>query len=351
MPTIETYLKETPQYMIQMLEENGVEFNEVVKNDIRAIIITGSGTSYHSGLQMAPMMQELLQMDVRACYPFMLNENTVVPDPTHTLAIGISQSGTSYSAYNALKAAKAKGCITATMCGVDHAFLDEEADYVLPVRCGEELVGAKTKGYYCAKLLLLLLAVYLGKEQGKVSDAKANEIISSVKEAVSKLEETYTVADAWIETNHEKLAQIKEIKLIAPGSLYGDAFEGALKMLETIRIPVTGYNFEEFIHGICNAVNTNTTIFLLDDGTESRMNAMVQMLSKWTDHVYVISNTGNSIADIAVPQISNIKMTTFDILMPIQLMCAKVPFLLSVDPYQPKDPHIHDVLGTKKIAK
>ncbi len=41
--------------------------------------------------------------------------------------------------------------------------------------------------------------------------------------------------------------------------MFGTVQEGALKMLETLRCPVAGYEFEEFIHGIYNAFDERST--------------------------------------------------------------------------------------------
>ena len=62
--------------------------------------------------------------------------------------------------------------------------------------------------------------------------------------------------------------------MTGPAAIYGDVLESALKLLETMRCPVSGYEFEEFIHGIYNAINEDSMVFILDNGDEPRSEKM-----------------------------------------------------------------------------
>ena len=58
------------------------------------------------------------------------------------------------------------------------------------------------------------------------------------------------------------ISHCKEIRVTGPAAIYGDVLESALKLLETMRCPVSGYEFEEFIHGIYNAINEDSMVFI-----------------------------------------------------------------------------------------
>lgn len=351
MATIESYMLETPEKMNLIIEQAPELFAEVKKAPVKRIIITGSGTSYHSGLQMSQQMQSLLKMDVRSMYPFEITETTFLEGNEHTLVVGISQGGSSYSTYNAMKLAKEHGCMTASMAGAEGAFIDEVADYVLTVACGEELAGAKTKGFYCTKLNLLLLALSIGLENGTVSQEVFDQKVDEAKEAANHFKDVYNASEKWIEANKEALKDIKDIRITGPASLYGDILESALKLLETMRCPVTGYEFEEFIHGIYNAINDQSTVFILDDGSEPRSEKMQEVLSGWSDTIYLVTNYESENANLVLPTVRNPEMQTFNFIIPLQLMCAKIPTLRGVDPSTPKDPQFHMKLGSKKFNK
>lgn len=351
MATIESYMLETPEKMELIIEKSAELFAEVKKASVKRIIITGSGTSYHSGLQMSQKMQSLLKMDVRAMYPFEITETTFLTDNEQTLVVGISQGGSSYSTYNAMKLAKDHGCMTASMAGVEEAYIDEVADYILTVDCGEELAGAKTKGFYCTKLNLLLLALSIGLEKRTVSEERFNSEIAEAREAAKHFRAVFDASEAWIEAHKESLKEIKDIRITGPASLYGDILESALKLLETMRCPVTGYEFEEFIHGIYNAINDESTVFILDIGDEPRSDKMKEVLSGWSETIYLFTNYESEKANLILPTVNNKEMLTFNFIIPLQLMCAKIPTLRGVDPSTPKDPQFHMKLGSKKFNK
>lgn len=350
MGMIEEYILETPEKMEYILGKAEELFSEVVKKEINKIIITGSGTSFHSGIQMADQMQKIMNIEVRAMYPFMINDETFINDNSKTLVVGISQGGSSYSTYNAMKLAKTNGCLTASMAGCESAYIDEQADYILTVYCGEELAGAKTKGYYCTKLNLLLLSLYYSLSNKLVSEKQFEEKIEQIKDAISQFTSVHKAAADWIDKNSESLKNSKEIRLTGPANLYGDVLESALKQLETLRCPVTGYEFEEFIHGIYNAIDENSTVFILDNGQESRSKKMKEVLSTWSDNIYLISNKDKE-ADLYLPTTDYVDMETFNFIIPMQLICDKIPTLRGVDPSTPKDPQFHMKLGSKKFNK
>src|SRR4051812_4710033 len=337
--SIQEYMQETPVKMKEIIQAADQLFAEVRTREIDRIVVTGSGTSFHSGLQTQKLMQHFAGVRVDAYYPFAINTETFLGNPSKTLVVGISQGGSSYSTYNAMKIAKEAGCLTASMAGQDDALIDEVADFVLTVQCGEELSGAKTKGFYCTKLNLTLLALQLARETGKLSKEDYDKEISELEKTADQFLKTYDTSLQWIETNKEKLAQAKDIRVIGTSEIYGDTLESALKLLETMRIPVTGYEFEEFIHGIYNAVNEDSTIIILDTGVEKRVEKMIEVLSGWTEHIYVIgSNVSEDSQNLKADFVNHPYYRTYEYIIPIQLICAQIPPLRGVDPSIPKDP-------------
>ncbi|MEH7121019.1 SIS domain-containing protein [Neobacillus vireti] len=349
---IQDYLQETPARMNEIMEQADEIFAEVRTKDIDRIVVTGSGTSFHSGLQVQKAMQHFAGIRVDVYYPFEIDEQTFIGDNSRTLLIGISQGGSSYSTYNAMKTAKEKGCLIASMAGQENALIDELADFILTVRCGEELAGAKTKGFYCTKLNLTLLALQLARETGKLSKEQYEEEIAELRKSSDHFLKIYDTALQWVETNKEKLAEAKEIRVVGTSEIYGDTLESALKMLETLRVPVTGYEFEEFVHGIYNAVNENSTLIILDTGAEKRVEKLRNVLSDWTEHIYVIGKDAEeSSQNMKADFINHPYYKTFEYIIPIQLICAIVPALKGVNPSIPKDPQFHMKLESKKFNK
>src|SRR5690348_447685 len=112
---IEEYLQETPAKLKEIIGLADQLFAEVRTRNIDRVVVTGSGTSYHSGLQVQKFMQHVTGVRVDVYYPFAIDQDTFIGDNSSTLVIGISQGGSSYSTYNAMKEAKEAGCMTASM--------------------------------------------------------------------------------------------------------------------------------------------------------------------------------------------------------------------------------------------
>ncbi|WP_342043760.1 SIS domain-containing protein [Bacillus sp. OTU2372] len=348
---IEDYMQETPVKMKEIIQKADQLFAEVRTKEINRIVVTGSGTSFHSGLQTQKLIQHFAGVLVDAYYPFAINTETFIGDSSKTLVIGISQGGSSYSTYNAMKIAKESGCMTASMAGQVDALIDEVADFILTVQCGEETAGAKTKGFYCTKLNLTLLALQLARETGKLSADDYAKEINDLEKTTDQFLKTYDAALQWIEMNKEKLSQAKDIRVVGTSEIYGDTLESALKLLETMRIPVTGYEFEEFVHGIYNAVNQDSTIIILDTGVEKRVEKLIEVLSGWTENIYVIGrDVKESPQNMKAEFINHPFYKTYEYIIPVQLICAQIPPLRGVDPSIPKDPRFHQKLESKKIS-
>ncbi len=60
MASIQEYLQETPSKLLEIIEKGDRLFQVSKKEKITRIFLTGSGTSYHSALQMAPQMQKTI---------------------------------------------------------------------------------------------------------------------------------------------------------------------------------------------------------------------------------------------------------------------------------------------------
>jgi len=112
------------------------------------------------------------------------------------------------------------------------------------------------------------------------------------------------------------------------------------------------YEFEEFVHGIYNAVNEDSTIIILDTGEEDRVETLIDVLSDWTDHIYVIGkNVRETSKDLKADFLNHPFYKTYEYIIPIQLICAYVPQLKGIDPSTPKDKNFHKKLRSKKLER
>ena len=248
-----------------------------------------------------------------------------------------------------MKIAKKKGCKIATISADKPAYIDQTADYPLTIDIGRELAGPKTEGYYATKLHLLLLAEYIGLTNGNLNIDQFNNDMDDLKVTFNQFKPAYEKALKWVEDHKTKLASYNNMRIVGPASLYGDVLESTLKLVESCREPVGGFEFNEFIHGIYNAMNQNTPVLFMDDGTEDRMSKMLQILGKWTDSLYIFdlsdASDGNHMGyGVKVPK----QFETFIFPLVFQVMAGVVSKERGIDADIPKDPNFHMELGSKK---
>ena len=339
------YIKETPKFLNYIIDQSESTFESTSKLEFDELYITGSGTSLNAALDVKYYMQDLLKKKVIVLNTFDIQD--IEYGNTKKLLIGISQSGSSYSTLGTLKFANDFGIPTVSMTGEVDSIIDKEAIYNYQIKCGEEKAGAKTKGYFCTKLNLILFALYYAKNHEIISDNFYEKEIIKLRKDFDEMDINITNSLNWVNQNKDGFKEIKEIKVVGAYSQYGDVKEAALKLLEAMRIPVSGYEMEQFIHGIYNSTNSETCIFILDDGTEERIDSLKKVLQQWTDKIYIISNKEN--ADFNIKNTASASSKYFSYIIPIWVICAKIPELKGINPEIPLDPKFHIKMNSKKL--
>lgn len=349
MATMEECIRETPERLREIMDIHKSLFGEVVKPDYTRIIISGSGSSYHAGAAAKGFMTKYMKIPVEVLYPFQV-EDYIFTEPETTLFIGVSQSGTSLGAYRAMEIAKSAGCRVASMSGRDDkgVILNEVADDVLTVRCGEEGdLQPKTKGMICTIANLMLFGLYWGFCHKKVIAEMYNGKVEELRKSAAKMHVIIDDADKWIKKNGAIMADTRDIRIIGTKDIYGIVLEGSLKLVETLRVPVSGYEFEEFIHGIYNAVNADSVIVLLDTGTEARIPKMKEVLSQWTENVIISGRNASEKIDFFVDDSGMTDYAPLEYILWIFMICEKVSAMKGIDITTTKDTKFHAKLGSK----
>ncbi|EAM7072562.1 SIS domain-containing protein [Salmonella enterica] len=345
-------MNETPIRLLEMLTQTREDLwraaQTLAERGVTRIILTGSGTSYHGALTARTFMQRWCALPVDVCWPFMLDDETLTHS-SKALVIGISQGGGSLSTLAAMERARYFGHVTASMAGVAPATIDQAADYILTVPCGEETAGAKTKGYHCTVLNLMLLALSIARQQQRLDDEQRQALLLRMEKTFNHLPALIAAAQTWTQTKALALRNSADIRLTGPATLFGTVQEGALKMLETLRCPVSGYEFEEFIHGIYNAFNSQSALIMLTPQPDARQDRLAEILGDWTPFIYRIGpQVKNNDLNLNFPFINDEDFAIFEYIIPLQMLCAILPPQKGVNPAIPKDPQFHQKMKSKQ---
>lgn len=349
-----TYIKETPDTLLHILknhEEITKSFVQQYKDvELHQFYIVGSGTSYHAGLAAKSLLEEIFQMPVRCAYPIPFKNQEFIDDK-HTLVIGVSQGGQSYSTVYGLDGAKEKGVYTAALSANKEARIFSHSQVSTLLEVGDEKCGAKTKGYCATILTLMLMGMDLANAKGILTKETYEHYIKRMKRVIQNQQRIIEKAEQWYADIHSSFIDTNRVIVVGYDHLYADVLEGSLKILETVRVGVEGYELEEFMHGIYNSVNEQTHIFYLGSASpyKERLELLQETMSSLTPHNYMIStdakkkDSHNLICDFVDDEL----FSNWEYILPLQIVSCIAPVQKGVNPDIPKDPNFHAKMKSK----
>ena len=305
------------------LAENGTEINFTELGwtpedftDISKIFIVACGTAYHAGIVGKYYLENLARIPVEVDIASEFRYRNPLVD-ANCLTIVISQSGETIDTLAALKEAKRLGSRTLAVTNVVGSSIAREADQVVYTYAGPEIAVASTKAYTTQLLVMLMLAVYVGRLRGTLDGNKADALAKGLHKVPEQL--------------HDMLEDVDQIKVFARhygSSLdafflgrsldYAVALEGALKLKEISYIHAEAYAAGELKHGTLALIVEGVPVIVLAtqedvyDKTVSNLQevkareAMViaialegdDSIAKYADHVIYIPRADKELAPI-----------------------------------------------------
>lgn len=322
--------------------------NIVGKGPFKKIYMVGSGTSLHAALAAKYVFTSWLDIEVQTFTPFdFLYYFPHDRLDKETLVLGISQTARSIGTIHCVELAKRQGAKTIFVTAEPENPGSSSADVVLNSCTGQELVGAKTKGFTSTMAMLFFYAANLA---GK----KLN-----LDQAPSWMDETFNQTRGKIENIAKEYSEAASVTIIGGGMLSAVAKEGGLKMLEGVRIPVEVYDVEEYMHGPYHCLEKEShLIFLVNGGPGTdRAIKMIQFAQEQSNHVLVIGYKGfdkklNLSCDfIPLPTGMDEFLTPLFYILPLQWISHDATEKKGRHPEQSRYPQFHAVLGSKYMPK
>ncbi len=205
--------------------------------------LVGSGTSFHAATAAAPFMESVLGIEV----------SVVTASAAHRLhgrrpmLVALSQGGTSTNTIAAVQ----------RLAQVPHLAITGDPDSELQrvsarhasIGCGPELVGPKTVGYTASVMHLYLCALEAARATHALTHADYAQLADTLEAGVVAMPENLRRTEAWFDAHAEALGDVDSWVVVGRGEGGLVAAEGALKLIETVRVPCLGYEFEEYLHG------------------------------------------------------------------------------------------------------
>lgn len=235
-------------------------------NSINRVVITAAGTAYYSGAvgeylieQVAKVPTEIeLASEFRYRKPI-LDENT--------LCIVVSQSGETIDTLEALREAKRQGAKTLAILNVKGSSISREVDDSLYIHAGPEIGVASTKAYMAMLAAFELIAIWLGRARGELSDSKAAELIQALRSTPGLVEHALEEREH-IAKIAEQFKDKRDYLFLGRGINFPTALEGALKLKEISYIHAEAYATGEMKHGPIALIDENMPIVAIATASE-----------------------------------------------------------------------------------
>jgi len=261
-----------------------------------------------------------------------------------SMVVAISQSGESTDTNVVLQEAKANGAFTIGITNEAKSTLAALADETILVRAGREKSVAATKTYTGQLLSCYLLAYALG---APIRRSDLDRLPAAAAAAV-KLEKE-------ILARAERYRFMNQAVVVGRGLNYANAFEWALKLMETSYVIAERFSQADILHGPIAMVDSSIPSFLFcpPGVTWPVMSQLLERLAGLMTETLVITDRSNREAPadaIRVPASLAFKgalpadvYTPIPYIIPAQMFAAALSVVKGLNPDQPR--------GLNKVTK
>jgi glucosamine--fructose-6-phosphate aminotransferase (isomerizing) len=294
------------------------------------IIVTGSGSSYHTSLILSMLGSRLLKkrFEPVMASEFKYNMDSIDKD---TVIVAISQSGETADVLSATKLASAAGAKILSIVNVQTSSLARIADVSLSIKAGPEIGVAATKSF--TGQVSLGYAILDRISGGKVGFDR--EVVS---DKISRM----LAGSASIERLvNMTMPKVNDIYLLGRSIHFPIVLEGALKMKELAYVHAEGIAAGELKHGPLALMDKNAVVFVLnpDDKTYIDTLSSANEVKARGAKIIGISNLPNNVYDamIEIPKMDNDLLYPLVEIIPLQLFSYYLALQHNADPDFPRN--------------
>lgn len=346
------YIYETPAILQHILDNEQSILAEakalVSKTEITEVYITGSGSSYNAAVAAAFSAKKLLGIRATAVYPVtLLEECKFISDKA--VVLGISQQGTSMAVINTLDAIRSRGIPVISVTGEYETEITKHGDANIYIECGYEDAGATTKGYTSTVLTLMLFLIMLAEDYGKISLQEGKDYRKRIKAVIKNMNTVLEDSKTWCNQTVKKLKECDDLIIISSSNLKSLLLESVLKFSETCRLPVRGYEVDEFMHGMYNAVTERTNLLYLYPASGNELERM-EKLFKYYEQKKTIQyaiNMPNMPKKLLFGFLNDPDFSMLEYNLPLQMLFVLTSRARGINLNIPKDPEFHKYMGSK----
>jgi len=247
--------------------------------NIDSVILVARGTSDNAALFLKYLIETKIGIPCGLASPSVVTIYKSKLRFTNCLVIAVSQSGQSPDIVTYTQAAKAGGAITISMTNDGGSPLAKSTDLHLYIEAGDEKAVAATKSYSAQLLLSYIFVSLWAKEKVQLSN-----LITEAKSLVGKINEIQKVVNDF---DHKS-----GVTVMGRGFAYANAHEAALKIQETLKVPVASFSSADYLHGPISSLTSNSRVILLSPASSAAdaISGTVKKVRDITKNIYWIGS-------------------------------------------------------------
>lgn len=308
---------------------------------IKRISIIACGTAYYAGLVGRYMIEEYAGIPVNVEFASEFRYAKPVIDKD-TAVIIISQSGETADTLAALREAKRKGALILGIVNVVGSTISREVDAGAYSHAGPEIGVASTKAFMSQLVILVLVAMYLGRQRG-MSLVTGKRIAEELKLIPEKIKKILSNANK-IKKIAKKYYQDDDFLYLGRKYNFPIAYEGALKLKEISYIHAEGCGSGEMKHGPIALIDKNFPCMFIapNDSVYEKNISNLQEVKARKGKIIAVATEGNRAIKKMVDDVIYIPktlemLTPLLAVVPLQLFAYYCAVLLKRDVDQPRN--------------
>jgi glucosamine--fructose-6-phosphate aminotransferase (isomerizing) len=305
------------------------------KQNFRLVVLVARGTSDNAALFGRYLLELTTGIPVSLSAPSIHTLYRARLDFRQTLVVGISQSGEGTDINLVLESAKRLGAYTLGITNEARSTMAGLVDEVFLVHAGKQRSVAATKTYTGQLLLLYLLASSLSSQID----------LADISEIPHRVEQTLKLAPE-IEELVERYRYMRRCVVVARGINLANAFELALKLMETCYVVAERFSAADFLHGPIAMIERDfpALLFMPPGKTFPELLKLTARLHALKADTLVFSSSNARIPGAArviripdpVPEI----YTPIPYIVPGQIFAAMLAEVKGLDPDKPRELNI-----------
>ncbi len=309
---------------------------------IKRIHLVACGTAWHACLVGKFLLEEIAGIPAEVDYGSEFRYRSPLMDPKSILLM-VSQSGETADTLAATDIARAKKAKVLAVCNVIDSSIPRKSDGVLYTHAGPEISVASTKAFTTQLTALYLLAVALGRLNGKLKASRARQLLRDLMHLPSWIEKALEIESEVKELARE-LMHSRDFLYLGRGINYPIALEGALKLKEISYIHAEGYPAGEMKHGPIALIDETMPVVMLAprDRYFQKTVSNLQEVDARGGKVIVLTDDAKAASELgahrvlALPKASHY-LTPIVMTIPLQLLAYYIAVHRGTDVDQPRN--------------